>query len=403
MVFTPQELVDAIIEELHDVPSLKACCLVGSTFRPPSQRILLSSLTLQPESYNAARVFLQESPHVASYIIRLSIQMPKNISSTDLEDLPQILAQLTNVRICILDARLSHIRWNRQLSVQLSVGIPHFLMRQPLRELHVNSVSGIPTLAFFRLLRAAPSIFFTAVKVARPNQNELAVVPTPETFTLSRLRFTDECDSACELLALPQFAFNTAALRDLEFTAPYRHHDAFHGHAIISSAAHTLEHLVIRIDGHYPPTILPLPLLPALRFLKLKYALPVFARGVKWLVQTLPIFLAASPALAQLIVTLHPISIPADPLPQEFTVKGDLLTVLDDALEAHPGSPSLTWRFQWQWRGGARPDDDPIFSTFAGLVRQRMPKMLRAERLVFTEYVAPRPGTGIADGPQWGM
>ncbi|KAJ7832553.1 hypothetical protein B0H14DRAFT_2802887 [Mycena olivaceomarginata] len=390
MVFTPQELVDAIIEELHDLPSLKACCLVGSTFRPPSQRILLSSLTLQPESYNAARIFLQESPHV-------------NISSTDVEDFLRVLSQLTNVRICILDARLSHTRWNKQLSVQLSVGIPQFLTRQPLRELHVNSVSGIPTLAFFWLLRAAPNIFFTSVKVARPNQNELAVVPIEETSTLSRLRFTDECDSACELRALPQFAFNTAALRGLEMTAPYRHHDAFHGHALISYAAHTLERLGLRIDGHYPPTLQPLPLLPALRFLEFKYALPVFARGVKWFVQSLPIFLAASPALAQLIVTLHPISIPADPLPHEFTVKVDLLTVLDDALDAHPGSPSLTWRFQWQWRGDARPDvDDPIFGTFAELVRRRMPKMLRVERLVFTEYVAPGPGASIADGPQWG-
>ncbi|KAJ7852386.1 hypothetical protein B0H14DRAFT_2760116 [Mycena olivaceomarginata] len=387
MVFTPQELVDAIIEELHDLPSLKACCLVGSTFRPPSQRILLSSLALQPESYNAARIFLQESPHVASYIIRLSIHMPKNISCTDVEDFLQVLSQLTNVRICILDARLSHTRWNKQLSVQLSVGIPQFLTRQPLRELHVNSVSGIPTLAFFWLLRAAPNIFFTSVKVARANQNELAVVPIEETSTLSRLRFTDECDSACELLALPQFAFNTAALRGLEMTAPYRHHDAFHGHALISYAAHTLERLGLRIDGHYPPTLQPLPLLPALRFLEFKYALPVFARGVK-----------------MLIVTLHPISIPADPLPHEFTVKVDLLTVLDDALDAHPGSPSLTLALPVAMAGRCRARcrrSDLWHFRRVGTPENAKDASRGASRVHGVRRTRAR--GSIPDGPQWGM
>ncbi|KAJ6528535.1 hypothetical protein B0H19DRAFT_1194731 [Mycena capillaripes] len=106
--------------------------------------------------------------------------------------------------------------------------------------------------------------------------NELAVAPIAETFAPSRLRFADECDSACELLS-PQFAFNTAALRDLEISAPYRHHDPFYGHALISSVTLALKRLGSRINGapsllhpwlliicvytttHPPPTIRPLP------------------------------------------------------------------------------------------------------------------------------------------------
>jgi hypothetical protein len=42
----PQELFDAIIDEIHDKETLKACALVGSSFLPPSQRKLFRKVRL---------------------------------------------------------------------------------------------------------------------------------------------------------------------------------------------------------------------------------------------------------------------------------------------------------------------------------------------------------------------
>ncbi|KAJ6566777.1 hypothetical protein B0H19DRAFT_713859 [Mycena capillaripes] len=351
-----------------------------------------SSLTLKAESYGAARVFLQESPNVGwCYITRLVIRMPNEIASADVEDILQILTLLRNVRLCRLDGRYPHVNWKSKLDHRFSTAIPDFLASQPLRELHVNSVSEIPAMVFFRLLRAAPSIFFTCVWVARPEENELSIVPVTTASTIKRLSFTHGCDSAYTLLALPQFAFHSSALQELETAVPFRDVEPVYGHAMISYAAHTLERLKVRIDGQSPPPILPLPFLPELRYLEFKCALQDFIYGVPWFVDTIPIFLASSSCLAELIVTLHVPTTQAD-LSQEFN--SELLVALDDALVVHPGSPSLACHFKWMAGEGTL-----TLTAFVGLVRQGMPKMFHQGRLSFEQLQDDR--LSIFDLPQW--
>ncbi|KAJ7877778.1 hypothetical protein B0H13DRAFT_2346940 [Mycena leptocephala] len=60
MSFLPQELLDAIVNEVHDMETLKNCPLAGYTLREPRR-----------QNYAAACKLLEESPHIAHYITRL--------------------------------------------------------------------------------------------------------------------------------------------------------------------------------------------------------------------------------------------------------------------------------------------------------------------------------------------
>jgi hypothetical protein len=73
----PQELFDAIVQNIDDHPALQSCALAGPQLRDPSQRILLQSVTLRgggwAGNYPRERVILQHSPHIATYITDLTV------------------------------------------------------------------------------------------------------------------------------------------------------------------------------------------------------------------------------------------------------------------------------------------------------------------------------------------
>ncbi|KAJ6457248.1 hypothetical protein C8R45DRAFT_1110519 [Mycena sanguinolenta] len=139
----PQELVQAIVREIDDIPSLKACALAGSIFRDASQRMLLWSLTLAPGNVDKAQTLLAESPHVATHITRLIIRSPKaGVIDTELETVQQniqaVLDQLTNVRQCIINGIHGS-------DTTFILTLFEFLVRQPLHELNVLGWGDVPS------------------------------------------------------------------------------------------------------------------------------------------------------------------------------------------------------------------------------------------------------------------
>ncbi|KAJ6493215.1 hypothetical protein C8R45DRAFT_927994 [Mycena sanguinolenta] len=110
MPFLAQELVGAILAEVDDLASLKACSLVESRFRVLSQRILLDHITLSVSSkvdhlknYEAARTLLEESPQIATYITTLKLQlyMPDvdtDMPAVDTDSLQWVFRHVVNVR-----------------------------------------------------------------------------------------------------------------------------------------------------------------------------------------------------------------------------------------------------------------------------------------------------------------
>ncbi|KAJ6493213.1 hypothetical protein C8R45DRAFT_1073189, partial [Mycena sanguinolenta] len=90
----PQELVDAILAEVDDPASLKACSLVESRFRVPSQRILLDRITLSGLS-KVDHSHLENYGAVATYITTLKLQL--RLPAVDIDSLQWVLRRVENV------------------------------------------------------------------------------------------------------------------------------------------------------------------------------------------------------------------------------------------------------------------------------------------------------------------
>ncbi|KAJ7610714.1 hypothetical protein DFH06DRAFT_62499 [Mycena polygramma] len=398
MLFVPQELVDKIIGEVHDLAALKSCALAGSSFRQPSQKILLYSLTLRPgvedtrPSYTAAHTLLTKSPHIAPYVTRLGIHLPA--AFFDGAAFFQVLKQLTNVRMCILDVQRGLYPYVYLLDSYLSPFILDFLMRQPLRQLHIHHARSIPLPVLSSLLRAAPIMSFAWIDFLEYDSAQLAEAAVTQSSTMKCLNTIHNGDRICDILALPQLAFHTAALRELEIEVSYRHRHIVPGLTLISNAAQTLERLVVRFDEMWTAPVLPLPSLPALRRLAVLFTLPNFL--LRWLLDTVLTFLASTSDLLHITVTFLQVSlVRAAPLPAGL--ERDLFAALDSALGTLPNVPVLTWRFP------ISAEYDSPLRDFSTLVRGGMPKMDSKACIVFERYTPPRQGEELVSGPRWGM
>ncbi|KAJ6567910.1 hypothetical protein DFH09DRAFT_1278078 [Mycena vulgaris] len=122
MPLLPQELIDLIVAEVKDIPSLKECSLVESMFRPPSQRILLRSLTLTTQGPETTW------QHASS-------------------------SQNFHIATCI----------TRDISRAMAEELLDFMARPTLRELHTKSIKRIPAAVFLRLVGSAPMLAFHSV------------------------------------------------------------------------------------------------------------------------------------------------------------------------------------------------------------------------------------------------
>ncbi|KAJ6567885.1 hypothetical protein DFH09DRAFT_1278069 [Mycena vulgaris] len=144
MPLLPQELIDLIVAEVKDIPSLKECSFVESMFRPPSQRILLRSLTLTTQGPETTWQHASSSQnfHIATCITRVKIQL-QYLFHLHRRALSQVLATLGTAEE-LLD----------------------FMARPTLRELHTKSIKRIPAAVFLRLVGSAPMLAFHSVTYA---------------------------------------------------------------------------------------------------------------------------------------------------------------------------------------------------------------------------------------------
>ncbi|KAJ7088232.1 hypothetical protein C8R43DRAFT_1050869 [Mycena crocata] len=189
MTHVPQELIEAIIRQLDDTPSLKSCSLASYSFRDPSQRILHRSLRLEPwystgsEIYRAVNTHLTESPHLAEYITEFSVLLLQHIPVPDAQSLCQVLGVLKKVCRFTIGSTAAAPRWDDADLAPVFTGILHFIRRQDLTELHLLDLRSIPTAVLVELVCSAPIVSFyrvaTAItKISRhlPSQPTL---PTP--------------------------------------------------------------------------------------------------------------------------------------------------------------------------------------------------------------------------------
>ncbi|KAJ7475053.1 hypothetical protein FB451DRAFT_1247384 [Mycena latifolia] len=373
----PQELVDSIVGEVGDFDSLKACSLV-MPLRYSSQRILLRSLTLKnPRSslpnYAAVRDLFSQSPHVATYITRVKIELPRsNTNSADLESLYQVLRNLANVHRCILDGSggvWGHLTAWPHLTPATVSAISDFLLCQPLQELHVDSIEKMSPSTFVRLITAAPLLGMRHV-YSDANSVEISLESLLNEPSAPRLVLDTGSGDVAALLVRPDFSPLTAAIRGLSIL---EHHN---GSGLVSSVAHRLERLHIKCT--ITPTLwqLSFPPLPALRSAEFAFrfahsAAPELAAAILSILHHI-----SSPALGEIIITY--LNFAQQRLPE---LDPQFLAALDSALVVHPAGPQIRWRLDH------RGDDRATYlDAFAYAVRREMPQVTELERLTFEAY-----------------
>lgn len=407
-----QEVIDAIVHEVDDNDSLKACALVASTFRGASQRILLHSLTLKggrahdrhtrdPTNHQAVYTLLESSPHIIPYIRDLKIQFPSAPTPpADVKNLKRVLTKLTNVRRCILNG--IYISKNHQgtgwgdLIQALSSVLIDFISRQSLRELHVHYIM-IPLAVLLRLLTSAPtvSLYFTFIHEPRKRPSKISASPLsragrPLLSSLDSLILDDGSDDLCELLSRPQFAAHTAHLRRLAVMLYGKHNVA-----LISTVTHTIQYLRINCHGVYPHvpylqqllTELSFPLhttgssdavdppsaippIPSLRCLELVMAFE--DRNAPYFLGTLAQVLATCWAVEEVLITYrHSLYSPPDDSYEA------LLLNVEQLLLSCPSLPRIRWRAQFK---GKR------YREVAQCISQKMAKIDAEGKLVVESY-----------------
>ncbi|KAJ7431600.1 hypothetical protein FB451DRAFT_1573677 [Mycena latifolia] len=363
----PQELGYAIVEEVEDSKTLKACALVASHFRGVSQRILLSSLSLDTclsWKYRDFCSLLEESPHVAAYATKFTLRLSseRRLSSWDLRNM---FSTLTNVRRFTLRGDTQSFRWGYLTPMPIF----DFIQRQNLAELHVVFMRQLPLPVLAILASSAPVISFNNVL---PDWDHTGAFTAPPNASSIQQLFLTHCGVLGEVLSQPQFAFCLASLRRVGFQ-PHTEHSA----KVILAAAPTLEH--IRIDRIFnDSTVSPLPPLGALRSIDLAITAK---HHVQWLSASITSISNSPPS------TLREIYLTYRAGDREFQpphFPPEAMAALDRVLAACPASWRFRWRLEFDW------DDDgkhcARFSDFARFVRMELPATHETGRLSVERY-----------------
>ncbi|KAJ7054272.1 hypothetical protein C8F01DRAFT_1164636 [Mycena amicta] len=339
MANLPQELLEAIVYELYDVPALKLCALAAPQLRQPSQRLLLHKLHLRHDNMLAVLVLFEESPLIVAYFTRLHICLSATLLRNQ-STLQLVLNRLDAVNICVVQGW--HPTWAMKNIEPGSLDpLWAFVRTHSSRELQLQSLAFVPRHLFSDLLGGTQSVHLDGVFV--PRTEDVVPFPPVRSPTLRRLHIRRGCLPVLEMLAHTPLAAHVSAIQHLTlFVSGANYPDCL---AIISRSAMTLQYLHfhslnIQIrPASFPP-------LPVLRRVEFAFDNSSRIDGGHWLASALPSLLdppsEQSPALEELCIIFEWTfsSIELDAILHQGTLED-----LDSMLSAHPARPRISWAF----------------------------------------------------------
>ncbi|KAJ7731231.1 hypothetical protein B0H16DRAFT_204744 [Mycena metata] len=378
MGFLPQELVNLIIDEIDDIPTLKASCLAGSILRGESQRRIFRSLCLnctKPRRVTAACSLVTESPRIAAYITCLTILGLSELA--DVETFLRIFTSITNVRRCLIGG-MSSMFFGHLRGTPLWPPLLNFLSNQPLHELRVVRVTPLSPTVALQLLAIAPVVSFRSVYVLNGEGSSTTDQdiddPMPDLQQkLSRLRnliLENGTSDICDLAVLEAGTRNRGLLR-LSFACLEDPRSR-----LVFAYANTLQHISFDTRGSNPPENVLLPPLPALRSVEF-YLNFDGATNDRVLISTL---LDCSPLLADVTLSV------SEARHVNFHARLNdysRLSALDAALGVHPARPTVRWRFGLD---ADRRNDSPAWRELVALLQSGMPQVHQQKRLLLETY-----------------
>ncbi|KAF8217068.1 hypothetical protein K438DRAFT_410565 [Mycena galopus ATCC 62051] len=208
----PQELVDIIVDGLED-SSLRAFCLASTYFVRASQTRIFQSLRIRvghdgpsvkdyrPMSPQQAEALFLPSPHLASYVRRLWVDIPSPRLYADFQ-IQTVLSAFTSVRQLLIEGpsggRSALLRWT-DLPKALKDTIQTLMSLSSLKELQLSHFA-IPAALISFAATSVPTLMFQYIEDAADSNAEL----------LNAVRFLPMIFLP---IAFPPLAFPPQALR----------------------------------------------------------------------------------------------------------------------------------------------------------------------------------------------
>ncbi|KAJ7153941.1 hypothetical protein C8R43DRAFT_1106609 [Mycena crocata] len=265
----PQELIDAIIENVHG-PNLLACSSTATSFVSSSQRRIFRWMSLHGlAAYERMALILTGSPHLAQYVLNLSLdikELPPNSAI-----LKSILTRLTNLeRVSIIGFAP---QWPRN-QIGLNPCLVELLDLPSLKGLALRNLSDVPSSLIMRALTTLEEVqlcildqrgedLADALSTLSTASDALPVESPPTPTALWHLEISG--DEISYLLHHPQRAVALKHLERLSVVFPPVHQAEMPEFTtLLLACSTTLNHLELELDT--PPA---LPTLPAVKVLVL--------------------------------------------------------------------------------------------------------------------------------------
>ncbi|KAJ7474755.1 hypothetical protein FB451DRAFT_1246524 [Mycena latifolia] len=296
----PQEIIDAIVDNVEDVATFKACSLVCWAFVPASRTHIFRAVSLDMLNDAPQKIYamLLRSPHIALYVRDLTVYRSHDTKlwMQPGSPLPAVLSMLPHIQRFSIFACWGD--W-KDVPPPLAVSMLRILALPKLERLHVLTASNVPAVFVQRALSVRVlSLFHVSVDPAAELRLP-ASAACPEYLNLS-------LDSKVGRLLSTVGPGPLAGVRRLALNPiPNSPHSATHLAKALSAVEGTLERLDLQVhEQHWshPDTVR----LRALRTLQLHVImespdtpLPAF------LPAALARFRAANPLLTHLTVVLH--------------------------------------------------------------------------------------------------
>ncbi|KAK0459973.1 uncharacterized protein EV420DRAFT_1641322 [Desarmillaria tabescens] len=290
----PQELIDSILDHLHDdIPALRQCVLVSHSFHAATQghlyhQVVLVHYTWSPHMrkpytgawYTCANFYqlICHSPHipplVKSFVVHDGLLGNDSYDQTtkrlfNKKFLPLIFPLLPCPRRIVLMNRsvrlgINNLPRSLKSSIRDAFRSPHITI------IHLDGLEQVDQGWLLSLFEGCPSLkhltltwFNESRRHSFPLSEELLVKPINTSPALEALSFADEVSFIVDELFMMQPLFNISRLRKLSIHSRSRT-DCRIIQKLLNATQDCLEELILRTQGSLPSTHLFLPVLPGL-------------------------------------------------------------------------------------------------------------------------------------------
>ncbi|KAJ7488984.1 hypothetical protein FB451DRAFT_1362015 [Mycena latifolia] len=257
----PQELIDAIIEEVSIAsrPTLAACSLTATAFVTSSQRRLFWGISISNlGAYERTAVRLAESPHLGAYVRDLAL---------DIKELPKDCPPLKAILPLLPGVERLSIVGNANGPIRNQIGQNHCLIDllslPSLRCLALDHLSDVPSSFILHAFSSVEQVSLSSLSIGDETDQDVGLPPPTDLWHLRV--FTDVYDAILPFVLHPARLPHLQHLTRLSIVfSPVSDELKYRFMSLISACSSTLNHLSLELEAP-----LELPRLPNLSSLEL--------------------------------------------------------------------------------------------------------------------------------------